>query len=333
MEPERPMNGFSAPESEVRATMLGPGLRESTQARRKSNTPRPGCDLAPHPATGRLGETRASPGAHGRALLGPDRHASIGRRVLRPPGGRPSVRSAPGAIRLPMVGFVQGSPLQASRGPDRTSRCAMDRRIPTRGGQRGAPALSLSPIFGAAPKNTLGMGSLKGRPFFPHQATPPPHSLVERTLVLLKPDAVQRGLVGRILGRFEEKGLKLVGLKMRTFPTDLLEQHYDVHRERPFFANLVKFMSSGPAVALCLEGKDAIAVVRRLVGKTNSREADPGTIRGDFGMSFSNNLVHASDGPDTAASELALWFSDSAELSDWEPADLGWTYNVAEELS
>ena len=86
-------------------------------------------------------------------------------------------------------------------------------------------------------------------------------------------------------------------------------------------------------VALCLEGKDAIAVVRRLVGATNSREADPGTIRGDFGMSFSNNLVHASDGPDTAATELALRFPDAAELSDWELADLGWTYNVAEELS
>ena len=156
---------------------------------------------------------------------------------------------------------------------------------------------------------------------------------MERTLVLLKPDAVQRGLVGSILSRFEAKGLSIVGLKMRTFDRSVLEQHYEVHKERPFYPNLVKFMSSGPAVAICLEGKDAIAVVRRLVGKTNSREADPGTIRGDFGMSFSNNLVHASDGPETAASELALWFSDAAELSDWEPADLGWTYNVAEELS
>jgi nucleoside-diphosphate kinase len=156
---------------------------------------------------------------------------------------------------------------------------------------------------------------------------------VERTLVLLKPDAAQRGLIGSILSRFEAKGLKLIGLKMRTFPSEHLEKHYEVHRDRPFFQNLVGFMSSGPVVALCLEGKDAIKVVRQMVGATNSREAAPGTIRGDYGMSFSNNLVHASDGPDTAKSEMALWFSDAAEISEWEPADLGWTYNIAEELS
>ncbi len=156
---------------------------------------------------------------------------------------------------------------------------------------------------------------------------------MERTLVLLKPDTVQRGLIGEILSRFESKGLKLVGLKMRNFPEDMLRKHYDVHKERPFFGNLVSFMTSGPVVAICLEGKDAIAVVRRLVGKTNSREAEPGTIRGDLGMSFSNNLVHASDAPETAASELALWFADAAELCDWSPVTEPWAYNVAEELS
>lgn len=156
---------------------------------------------------------------------------------------------------------------------------------------------------------------------------------MERTLVLLKPDAVQRGLVGTILARFESKGLKLVGLKLRTFDRSVLEQHYEVHKERPFYGNLVDFMSSGPVVAMCLEGKDAIAVVRTLVGKTNAREAAPGTIRGDFGMSFSNNLVHASDGEDTAKFELGLWFADSAELSDWNPADLEWRYSVKEELA
>ena len=156
---------------------------------------------------------------------------------------------------------------------------------------------------------------------------------MERTLVLLKPDTVQRGLVGKILNRFEEKGLKLVGLKMRTFPAEHLRKHYDVHRARPFFASLVEFMSAGPVVAICLEGKDAIAVVRRLVGKTNSREAEPGTIRGDFGMSFSNNLVHASDGVDSASSELALWFPDATEISAWAPVTEPWVYNVAEELS
>lgn len=154
---------------------------------------------------------------------------------------------------------------------------------------------------------------------------------MERTLVLLKPDAVQRGLVGRILARFEEKGLALVGMKMRTFPTSLLEQHYAVHKSRPFFDGLVKFMSSGPAVALVIEGKDAITVVRTLVGKTNGRESAPGTIRGDFAMSFSTNLVHASDSPESAKFELDLWFQPE-ELSAWKPADLDWRYSVAEEL-
>ena len=156
---------------------------------------------------------------------------------------------------------------------------------------------------------------------------------MERTLVLLKPDAVQRGLVGQVLSRFEAKGLKLVGMKLRTFDRSLLEKHYEVHKERPFYGNLVDFMSSGPVVALALEGKDAIKVVRKLVGATNGREAEPGTIRGDLGMSFSNNLVHASDAEDTAKFELGLWFSDSAELSDWNPADLEWRFSVKEELS
>ncbi|MEZ6017002.1 MAG: nucleoside-diphosphate kinase [Planctomycetota bacterium] len=154
---------------------------------------------------------------------------------------------------------------------------------------------------------------------------------MERTLVLLKPDAVQRGLVGRILTRFEDKGLALVGMKMRTFPKDHLEKHYAVHKERPFFKGLVEFMASGPAVALVIEGKDAISVVRTLVGKTNGRESAPGTIRGDFAMSFSTNLVHASDAADTAQFELNLWFS-AEELSNWKPADLEWRYSVAEEL-
>ncbi len=155
---------------------------------------------------------------------------------------------------------------------------------------------------------------------------------MERSLVLLKPDAVQRGLAGNIISRFEAKGLKIVGMKMRTFPAELLEKHYAVHNERPFFRGLVEFMSSGPVVALALEGKDAITVIRSMVGKTNSREAAPGTIRGDLGMSFSNNLVHASDAPETAEFELGLWFADSSEISDWTPVTEPWVYNVAEEL-
>ena len=152
----------------------------------------------------------------------------------------------------------------------------------------------------------------------------------ERTLVLAKPDAVQRGLVGQILARFEAKGLKLVGLKLRQFPRPLLEQHYDVHKERPFFANLVEFMGSGPVVAMAFEGKDAIGVVRTLMGKTNAAEAAPGTIRGDFGMSFSNNLVHGSDGPESAAKELSLFFPEAEELVEWTPAQYGWVYSNEE---
>lgn len=155
---------------------------------------------------------------------------------------------------------------------------------------------------------------------------------MERTLVLFKPDAVQRGLVGNILARFEAKGLKLIGLKLRDFPEELIRTHYEVHKERPFYADLVSFMTSGPAVAVALEGKNAIEVVRRLMGGTNSAEAAPGTIRGDFGMSISHNLVHGSDSAESAAKELALFFPDAAEIAEWTPVEESWVYNVAEDL-
>ena len=153
---------------------------------------------------------------------------------------------------------------------------------------------------------------------------------MERTLVLLKPDAVQRGLVGRIVTRFEEKGLKLVALKMRRFPLDLVQRHYAVHRARSFYPALVAFMTSGPVVAMVLEGKRAIEVVRRLMGKTHAAEAEPGTIRGDFALSFSNNLVHGSDGPESSASEIELWFPDSAEIAEWTASDFDWVYSAEE---
>ncbi len=156
---------------------------------------------------------------------------------------------------------------------------------------------------------------------------------MERTLILAKPDAVQRGLVGHILSRFEDKGLKLVGMKLRQFESALLEQHYAVHKERPFFGSLVEFMGSGPVVAFAFEGKNAISVARTLIGATNSAEAAPGTIRGDLGMSFSNNLVHGSDGPESAATELSLFFPEAQELVEWTPCSLEWTYSVKEELS
>ena len=132
--------------------------------------------------------------------------------------------------------------------------------------------------------------------------------MIERTLVLVKPDGVQRQLVGRILARYEDRGLKLVGLKLVHIDRAMAEAHYAVHRDKPFFAGLVAFITTGPLVALALEGPDAIAVVRTINGATRPAQAAPGTIRGDFALETAQNLVHASDGPETAAAELGLWF-------------------------
>ncbi len=131
---------------------------------------------------------------------------------------------------------------------------------------------------------------------------------MERTLVIFKPDAIHRHLVGRILARFEEKGLRIAALKLQQLPRALVEKHYEVHQGRPFYPSLVEFMSSGPVVLAVLEGPEAIAVVRNLVGSTNGREAAPGTVRGDFGLDQQYNLVHASDGPETARKEIELFF-------------------------
>ncbi|HET9613234.1 MAG TPA: nucleoside-diphosphate kinase [Candidatus Limnocylindrales bacterium] len=137
----------------------------------------------------------------------------------------------------------------------------------------------------------------------------------ERTLVLIKPDGVQRLLVGRILGRYEDRGLKVVGLKLIHVGRDLAERHYAVHREKPFFAGLVDFITSAPLVAAVLEGPNAIAVVRAMNGATRPHEAAPGSIRGDFALETAQNLVHASDGADTAAGAIALWFRDDELLA------------------
>lgn len=150
----------------------------------------------------------------------------------------------------------------------------------------------------------------------------------ERTLVLIKPDGVQRGLVGEIVGRFERKGLKLVGLRMLDVSRELAERHYAVHAGKHFYAGLVEFITSGPVAAVALEGPDAIATVRRMVGRTMPNEAEPGTIRGDLGISGLRNLIHASDAPETAESELAMWF-ESADLVAYGRAIDSWI--VAEE--
>ena len=139
--------------------------------------------------------------------------------------------------------------------------------------------------------------------------------MIERTLVLVKPDGVQRLLVGRILARYEERGLKLVGLKLMRVDRDFAERHYAVHRDKPFFAGLVEFITSGPLVAVVLEGPDAVGVVRTMNGATRPNQAAPGTIRGDLALETSQNLVHASDSPETAAAEVALWFGPGELLA------------------
>ena len=148
---------------------------------------------------------------------------------------------------------------------------------------------------------------------------------METTLVLVKPDGVQRGAIGNIIARFEAKGLQIVGLKLLSPGRELLEKHYEVHKERPFFESLLSFMSSGPVVAMAVRGEGAIAVVRNLVGATNGAEAAPGTIRGDFGMSKSFNLVHASDGAETAAFEMDLWFGD--DVVEYDLHGARWVYD------
>jgi nucleoside-diphosphate kinase len=139
----------------------------------------------------------------------------------------------------------------------------------------------------------------------------------ERTLVLIKPDGVQRQLIGRILARYEERGLKVAGLKLVRVDRELAERHYDAHRAKPFFAGLVAFITSAPLVALALDGPNAISVVRAINGATRPHEAAPGTVRGDFALETAQNIVHASDGPEAAETELALWFSPD-ELLDYE---------------
>jgi nucleoside-diphosphate kinase len=146
---------------------------------------------------------------------------------------------------------------------------------------------------------------------------------MERTLVLLKPDCVQRRLIGAVLQRFEQKGLRLVGLKLVQTSRALAEKHYAVHKGKPFYDSLLQFITSGPTVSLVLEGPDAVRVVRLMIGQTKANEATPGTIRGDFAIITQNNLIHGSDSPENAKAEVALWFKPE-ELVEWKPVDAGW---------
>ena len=145
----------------------------------------------------------------------------------------------------------------------------------------------------------------------------------ERTFIAIKPDGVQRGLVAEILGRFERKGFKLIALKQLTPSQQLAEKHYGVHKDRPFFAGLVKFITSGPVVAMVWEGNGVIASARKMIGATKPLDAEPGTIRGDLAVNIGRNVIHGSDGPETASFEIELWF-DSDEINHWEPSDYDW---------
>jgi len=148
---------------------------------------------------------------------------------------------------------------------------------------------------------------------------------VERTLIIIKPDAIQRGLTGEILGRFEQRGLRIVGMKFMAVSRELAEKHYAVHKERPFFGALVDYIISTPVVVIALEGTNAVAAARKTIGATNPSEADAGTIRGDLGLEIGRNLVHGSDSVENGEIEIANFFTED-ELVAWERNTDAWIF-------
>lgn len=150
-------------------------------------------------------------------------------------------------------------------------------------------------------------------------------SIEERTFLMIKPDAVQRNLIGEIISRIEHKGLRIIGMKFLQVTPELAAKHYEIHKERPFYDGLVKFITSSPALAIVAQGKSAISVGRLLVGSTNPAEALPGTIRGDYGLDIGRNMVHASDSVENAKYEASVYFNDN-DLIDWSPVSDEWVY-------
>lgn len=151
---------------------------------------------------------------------------------------------------------------------------------------------------------------------------------METTLIILKPDAVQRGLMGRIISRFEEKGLQIVGCKLMQISQQLAATHYEAHQSKPFYPGLVKFMTSSPVLVMAIRGNGAITVARNMMGATFGSKANPGTIRGDFGVSNSFNLIHGSDSLEAAERELRLFFS-AGEVLNWKRDGDGWVYDMS----
>ncbi len=149
--------------------------------------------------------------------------------------------------------------------------------------------------------------------------------MIQKTYVMLKPDAVGRRLIGKVLTRFEEKGLKIVAMKLRMIPEELAKEHYGEHKDKPFFNGLIEYITSGPVLTMVIEGDEAISVIRKIVGATNPQEADIGTIRGDFGMDTGRNIIHASDAPESAEREINLFFNED-EIIEYSMSDNSWIY-------
>lgn len=149
--------------------------------------------------------------------------------------------------------------------------------------------------------------------------------MMEKSFVMIKPDAVERRLMGKVLTKFEEKGLQIVATKMMLIDEELAKQHYGEHSEKPFFKSLVEYITSAPVLAMVIQGDDCISVIRKIVGATNPKDAELGTIRGDYGMDTGRNIIHASDAPESAKREIALFF-DESEIMDYEMPDNNMIY-------
>jgi nucleoside-diphosphate kinase len=149
--------------------------------------------------------------------------------------------------------------------------------------------------------------------------------MMEESFVMMKPDAPQRRLMGKILSRFEEKGLQIIAMKLIQIDEGLAKEHYGEHKDKPFFNDLVSYITSSPALAMVIKGEDAISLIRKIVGATNPKEADLGTIRGDFAIDMGRNIIHASDAPESAKREIPLFF-DKDEICDYDLVDNSWIY-------
>ncbi|MCY1119256.1 nucleoside-diphosphate kinase [Bacillus safensis] len=148
---------------------------------------------------------------------------------------------------------------------------------------------------------------------------------MDKTFLMVKPDGVERQLIGDIVSRFEKKGLQLVGAKLMSIPKEVAETHYGEHKEKPFFGELVDFITSGPVFAMVWQGEQVVDVTRQIIGKTNPKEALPGTIRGDYGLTVGKNIIHGSDSPESAEREINLFFKQE-ELTSWEQTISSWIY-------